>query len=404
MQPKVIKSEDDQSVALCRIDEIFDAQPGTPEGDELELLVTLVELYEERAYPIGKPNPIAAIRFRMDQQGLKQKDLVPYIGSASKVSEVLSGARSLSLAMIQKLTDGLGIPAEVLVRPPERSIYPNEHHLDPARLPFAEMLKRGWFANFKGTVAEARRQSDELLASFMGKLSLDEVQPALLRRHVRPGSQPDSYALLAWYIRVMNIASSDPGPRYTHGSLTSELVKDLRNLSYYESGPIMARELLKSVGVKLVVEKHLSKTYLDGAASIMPDGRPLIGLTLRYDRLDSFWFTLFHELGHVALHLGPNDEGSERQVYFDDLDQDSWSQVEKEADSWAADSLIPQSHWKAGRLNRSKVSAANILAFAEKHRISPAIPAGRLRFQRSNYKIFSRLVGTKQVRTQFGLK
>jgi HTH-type transcriptional regulator / antitoxin HigA len=116
MKPKMIKTETDYQEALGRIEAIFDAKPNTPEGDELELLVTLVEYYEEKAYPIGRPSPVDAIRFRMQQQGLKAKDLIPYMGSASKVSEVLSGKRALSLPMIRKLVSGLGIPAEVLLQ------------------------------------------------------------------------------------------------------------------------------------------------------------------------------------------------------------------------------------------------------------------------------------------------
>jgi HTH-type transcriptional regulator / antitoxin HigA len=116
MKPKLIKTETDYQEALGHIEVIFDAKPGTPEGDELELLVTLVEYYEEKAYSIGLPSPVDAIRFRMQQQGLKAKDLIPYIGSASKVSEVLSGKRALSLPMIRKLVSGLGIPADVLLQ------------------------------------------------------------------------------------------------------------------------------------------------------------------------------------------------------------------------------------------------------------------------------------------------
>jgi HTH-type transcriptional regulator / antitoxin HigA len=116
MKPKLIKTETDYQEALGRIEAIFDAKPNTPEGDELELLVTLVEYYEGKAYSIGLPSPVDAIRFRMQQQGLKAKDLIPYMGSASKVSEVLSGKRALSLPMIRKLVSGLGIPAEVLLQ------------------------------------------------------------------------------------------------------------------------------------------------------------------------------------------------------------------------------------------------------------------------------------------------
>jgi HTH-type transcriptional regulator / antitoxin HigA len=116
MKAKVIKTERDHKAALKRIEAIFDAKSGTPEGDELELLSALVELYEETVFPMNLPDPITAIKFRMEQQGLKPKDLVPFIGSASKVSEVLSGRRGLSLRMIRNLVNGLGIPPHIFVQ------------------------------------------------------------------------------------------------------------------------------------------------------------------------------------------------------------------------------------------------------------------------------------------------
>ena len=121
MMNKPIKTEADYKAALARADEIFDAKPGTSEGDELESLVTLIEHYEDIAFPIDLPDPITAIKFRMAQQGLKQKDLVPYIGNKNKVSDVLSGKCPLSVAMIHKLINGLGIPAEALLQQPDAS-------------------------------------------------------------------------------------------------------------------------------------------------------------------------------------------------------------------------------------------------------------------------------------------
>jgi HTH-type transcriptional regulator/antitoxin HigA len=120
---KVIKTEQEYQNALERIGELMKADPaeGTRAADELELLALLVERYEEEHFPIDPPDPIDAIRFRMDQMGLRNKDLVPYIGSASKVSEVLNHKRDLSLKMIRKLTDGLDIPAAVLIRDPDRT-------------------------------------------------------------------------------------------------------------------------------------------------------------------------------------------------------------------------------------------------------------------------------------------
>lgn len=116
MKAKIIKTEAEYRAVMARIDRIFDAKPGTAKGDELELLLLLVETYETEAYPIDLPDPIIAIRFRMGQQDLEPKDLIPFIGSKSKVSEVLSGRRPLSLAMIRNLSTNFGIPAEVLLQ------------------------------------------------------------------------------------------------------------------------------------------------------------------------------------------------------------------------------------------------------------------------------------------------
>ena len=115
---KQIQTEAENEAALARLDEIFDAKLGTPDGDEAELLIALIETYERVAYPIDLPDPIEAIRFRMNQAELKSIDLIPFIGSASKVSEILSGKRPLSIAMIRRLVSGLGIPAEVLLQEP----------------------------------------------------------------------------------------------------------------------------------------------------------------------------------------------------------------------------------------------------------------------------------------------
>ncbi|EGQ8195792.1 MULTISPECIES: helix-turn-helix domain-containing protein [Vibrio harveyi group] len=116
MQVKPIKTAEDNRAALARIEQLWDAEPNTPEGDELEVLATLVEAFEEANYPIDAPDPIEAIRFRMEQQGLEDKDLVPFLGTRSRVTEVLKRQRRLSINMIRKLNEGLKIPLDCLVK------------------------------------------------------------------------------------------------------------------------------------------------------------------------------------------------------------------------------------------------------------------------------------------------
>ncbi|MDD5228012.1 MAG: transcriptional regulator [Methylococcales bacterium] len=115
---KIIKSQHEHEHALEQIMMLMDKNPieGSRESDEIELLALLIENYEQQHYPIDSPDPIEAIKFRMEQQGLKQKDLAPYFGGAAKVTEVLNGTRQLSINMIRRLHEGLGISANVLIR------------------------------------------------------------------------------------------------------------------------------------------------------------------------------------------------------------------------------------------------------------------------------------------------
>ena len=118
MEIKPIKTAADHAAALHEIDGLMSAELGTPEGDRLDVLATLVEAYEARNFPMELPNPVDAIKFRMEQKGLTAKDLQPMIGRSNRVYEILSGTRPLTLAMILRLHEGLGIPAECLIKQP----------------------------------------------------------------------------------------------------------------------------------------------------------------------------------------------------------------------------------------------------------------------------------------------
>lgn len=120
---KVIKSDQEHEAAVARLSELMDAEPleGSAEENELEVLTVLIEHYEREHFPMDKPDPIEAIKFRMDQLGLVQKDLVEFMGSASRVSEVLNGKRALSLNMIRRLYHGLDIPLDILIQAPDSS-------------------------------------------------------------------------------------------------------------------------------------------------------------------------------------------------------------------------------------------------------------------------------------------
>ena len=115
MNIKPIRNDKDLQMSFQRLENVFQAEEGTSEADEMEILVTLIEAYENKHYPITPPDPIEAIKFRMQQQGLTAKDLRAFIGSSGRVSEVLNHKRPLSLKMIKRLHDGLNIPYESLL-------------------------------------------------------------------------------------------------------------------------------------------------------------------------------------------------------------------------------------------------------------------------------------------------
>ena len=121
MEVKPIKSERDYRATLREIESLMTAEAGTPDSERLDVLVTLVEAYESKHFPLDLPDPVEAIKFAMDQRGLTAKDLEPMIGRLNRVYEVLNRKRPLTLKMIWKLHEGLGIPAECLIKQPDES-------------------------------------------------------------------------------------------------------------------------------------------------------------------------------------------------------------------------------------------------------------------------------------------
>ena len=117
MEIKPIKTNEDYQAALKEVENLMMAEPDTPEGEKLDVMVTLIEAYEAKHFPMDLPDPIEAIKFEMERKGLSVKDLEPMIGKSNRVYEVLNRKRSLTLNMIRKLHKGLGIPAESLIKP-----------------------------------------------------------------------------------------------------------------------------------------------------------------------------------------------------------------------------------------------------------------------------------------------
>ena len=282
---KVIKNEEDYKEALKLIGELMDLDPNpdSEDGEKLNLLTTLVKDYESSTFPESFPDPIDAILFRMEQQDLKPVDLIPYIGSRSRVSEVLSGKRQLSIDMVRRLEIGLGIPAKVLIRKSELNDDLKYQYWDTRLVRTMEM--RGYF----GDMSLTKHSKVDILTQFftMG----NRAHPVALLRKTTYRSSPltDKDALSAWMMRVVEKSKKIKITKtYKHALVNQDFMHDLLKLSVKENGPILAQEYLSSNGINLVVEPHLPKTHLDGAVILTEKENPIIVLTLRHDRLDNF--------------------------------------------------------------------------------------------------------------------
>ena len=393
-----IRSEEDYEAACARIRELMGAQLDTPEGDELDVLADLVEHYEDKHYPIGTPTAIDAIEFRMDQAGLTRRDLIPLIGSRQKVSEILAGKRDITISMARALHKHLGIPADVLLQEPGAAFDSTYDEIDPRRFPLKEMAKRNWIPQ----LPDLRDRAEEVINTLVEKAGGPQAATLPLYRkngHRRINAKTDPYALKAWCWRVLGLAKEDPPQAsYLPGAVTEHFMREVAQLSVHEDGPRRAQQRLAAHGIALVIERHLPRTHLDGAALCLLDGRPVIGLTLRYDRIDNFWFSLMHELAHVSLHL----DCDENKLFIDDLSLTGEDPLEDEADALAQDALIPPQLWETSPV-RERATILAVYDFARSVDVHPAVIAGRVRHERGNYRLLSQLVGSGKVRRQFEL-
>lgn len=402
MNIRLIKDKENYTAAMARLSALMslDPKPGTAEDNELELLALVIEDYERKIVPPIVADPVEAIFFRMDQSGLTRKDMVPYIGSVSKVSEVLSRKRPLSLSMIRRLHRGLGIPADVLVEKGKaKSTAALEPETDYSGFPLKEMAERGCFGSFKGGASQLMDRAEELIAEFLRELSPTSRQPALLRAplHQRGVRKVDGPALLAWRLCVIKKARAVALPdAYRKGTITVRWLKDIARLSAFQDGPRLAKEALARAGIVLIIEPHFQGTYLDGAA-MLDNARPIVALTLRHDRLDNFWFALLHELVHVGKHL---DAG--HPFFADDLDSaDEQDRIEREADDMAGNALIPADAWEKAAVRQTPTSK-NAQALSRELDIHSAIVAGRIRHETKNYRLLAKLLGQGEPGRQLG--
>lgn len=205
----------------------------------------------------------------------------------------------------------------------------------------------------------------------------------------------EEIATKAWVAHVLDAAPEHARVKFTPSSLTESFVRDLIKLSIRDDGPRRALAAVRESGISVVVESGLPGMAVDGVSLHTITTGPVLALTLRYDRLDNFWFTLLHELGHIALHLSdPSDD-----VFVDSLEDaaSDEQEAEAEANAFAKDGLIPRDLWLRSEVHRLG-SARSVLNLAKQLGVHPAIVAGRIRHERRDYRIFTDLVGVGDVR------
>lgn len=203
-----------------------------------------------------------------------------------------------------------------------------------------------------------------------------------------------SSAAVVWLGRVRNLSewfvASNPMPQF--GGLSAQFLQELRGLAVDSKGLTKVASLLYAQGVLLIYEPSLPGLKADGAVFLLPSGTPVIGMSLRHARLDNYWFTLMHELGHIALHFAQLNS-----PIVDDLDEERPAITEKQADRFASDQLIPRADWRSCPAKYT-LHEDDIHSFAKKVGIAPQIVAGRLRRELRRHELFSDLVNQVDTR------
>jgi HTH-type transcriptional regulator / antitoxin HigA len=259
-----------------------------------------------------------------------------------------------------------------------------------------EMVRRKWFATSTNGDKQSARAQGLFDFVFAGRgLGPEFASATLFRRQRADRSLLVELVTHVWLLKVRDKALEAPKLPFESKKLNQESISQLVKLSPQKDGPCRAIQFLEALGVRVILESSLPGMRTDGASFFVPDRGPVIALTLRYDRLDSFWFTLLHEIAHITLHITKGNGA----VFVDSLEDEERGEleVEAEADAFAMDSFVPRDAWQRSDAYKVGTEAA-IVALANKHEIHPAVVAGRLRFEKKRYWSHADLLGNGQVR------
>jgi HTH-type transcriptional regulator / antitoxin HigA len=299
--------------------------------------------------------------------------------------------RSISLGNLIRVARTLGVRLTVDISNPLEEPWLPSYEMSSVEL--QKVLKHarthGWFDKADQSDESGISQLRRTVAEHVG----DYGTPSLLRTGLNVTDHTGDWLLLAWKAQVTrNALQFMQRNRIKYRPLDVSWLKDLVRLSALDDGPVHARVLLAQHGIILVTEPQIVGMKIDGAAFLV-DEIPVIGMTLRLDTIDNFWFTLLHEVAHVILHYRTGLAAG----FFDDVDNPEIDELEAEANQFASSMLIPDEQWKRSPARISKIPGP-IERFAEQLGIAPAIVFGRVRMERQDYKLFSDKIGRGQIR------
>jgi HTH-type transcriptional regulator/antitoxin HigA len=411
-EARVLVTELDQALSSARAMEAIVA--GLPEEviegvrralkTERKELAAQIEAYDKASkgdfqalWANVENDPGLALIVARITRGMTQKELARKLGLKEQQVQRYETERyrAISLANFKKIAAVLGVRWQVNPANWHDIGWRYASTLTPEQL--RKVLRHARAHNwFKSEPDDSEEESFESLRQYVAEHVVQHGAPSLLRTGMAVLDQSDDWLLLAWKARVTGIARSIVSRlgRKAFQPTSVSWLPELVRLSEREDGPLLAKEMLLQRGIVLIVEHHITGMKIDGAAFLVDDV-PVIGLTLRRDSLDNFWFTLLHEVGHVILHHRTGLKAG----FFDDLDARDIDSLEAEANSFAANMLIPEQVW-AGAPARISTSASVIENFAKRRQIHPAIVFGRIRMERG-YDKFSNKIGQGLVRPWF---
>lgn len=329
-------------------------------------------------------------------QNWKQKDLARKLGQPEQAVQRWESERyrNITLANFMKVARALSVDFSATFQSAEFSKWITPVDVNPSEV--QKVLKHaranGWLEEGESDDKDGTKR----LIRYVSEHVVKYGTPSLLRTGLNVKGHPGDWALLSWKAQITRKAEQILArEKLSYRPLELSWLRQLTKLSERENGPLLAQELLKDHGVLLIVERNIPGMEVDGAAFLVDD-IPVIGLTLRRDALDNFWFTLMHEVAHVILHYRTGLAAG----FFDDVENVEVDELEGEANKFAADLLVPEELWSRSPARIAKV-AKPIENLAKQLGIAPAILFGRIRFERKNYSIFADKIGQGSVRSLF---